>query len=710
MRSGANPPSRLAPPAKIDAIGLEPDVKAITERLFTDSKELHFIPIVGTGGIGKTTLAQTIYHDPLIVGKFDIRAWVTVSQDYSFGDIFKNLLISMKEFVREETSGLSNHEMAEKVYQTLIGRRYLIVIDDMWSEKTWDEVRNYFPDRGDGSRIILTTRLEDVAARADSSKKFHEMKFLGDDDSWDLLKKEVFKGRSYPPTLEKIGRKIAKSCGGLPLAIVVIAGLLSEVSRTEADWEQIANNINLAITAEEEKYAAILSLSYTNLPHHLRHCFLYMGAFPEDYEIPVSNLVKLWVAEGFVQSTLTKSPEEVAEGFLMDLIKRNLVLVKKRKSNGGIKSCGVHDLLRDLCLVRSLEENFLLYFMGKFVLPEIFEDQLRISVSYSDNLLEIDGSTIQTIICYQRSKIGSLEKFRLLSILDMVKADLPNHVFELLHLKHVALSSPTVIPSSISSLRNLETLIVYPTKPCMVTLPDEIWKMSRLRHLISSSFHPLPRLDGETPPLENLHTLSLVTNFVCSERMVEMIPNVKKLGICYIEGKLDDEYHLENLQRLDKLEKLKMEICSDFSLRPSLNPVFPEALKKLTLSGWHHPWEDLSIVGSLPNLQVLKLRNYACDGSIWKTSEGEFEELEFLLIDECNLEEWLMDSSHFPKLKSLVLQRCPSLAEIPDDFGYIPTLELIEVDGRNKSLVESAKRIQNEQETEYENYSIQVRY
>ncbi|XP_047967909.1 putative late blight resistance protein homolog R1B-16 isoform X2 [Salvia hispanica] len=575
----------------------------------------------------------------------------------------------------------------------------------MWSEKTWDEVRIYFPDNVNGSRIILTTRLEDVAACADSSKNFHQMKFLKGDESWDLLKKQVFKSGNYPPILEKIGRKIALTCGGLPLAIVVIAGILSEVSRTEADWEQVANNLNLATTAHEEKYAAILDLSYTHLPHHLRSCFLYMGAFPEDYEIRSQNLVKLWVAEGFVQS------EEVAEEFLMDLVKRNLVLVKKRKSNGRIKSCGLHDLLRDLCLVRAVEENFLLYFMGKFVLPEIFEDQVRISVSYSDNLLEIDGSTIQTIICYQRSKIDSLEKFKLLSILDMVKADLPVQVFELLQLKHLALSSPTVIPSSVLNLQNLETLIIYPREPCMVTLPDEIWKMSRLRHLIASSFHPLPHPDGETPPLQNLQTLSLVTNFVCSERMVVMIPNIKKLGICYSDENLDGEWNLENLQCLDQLEKLKMEIRGDFPSRPCLKPGFyPELLKKLTLSGWRLPWKDLSTVGSLPNLQVLKLQNYACDGSVWETSDDGFKELEFLLVDESNLEEWSTESSHFPKLKSLVFQRCPYLSEIPDDIGYIPALELIEVDGRNKHLVESAERIQKEQETEYENYSIRVRY
>ncbi|KAH6825451.1 hypothetical protein C2S53_005938 [Perilla frutescens var. hirtella] len=691
--------------------GLDSDVDAIMDRLCGDAGELQIVPIVGTGGIGKTTLARKVYHDPLVRESFVVRAWVTISQNYSLGDILSSLLVFMKDFLTEEVSGLSNELMSEKLYKTLKGRRYLIVIDDMWSTKTWDEVRLFLPDDDSRSRIMLTTRLADVAAYVVSSEHFHEMQFMDDDQSWNLLRKEVFKGKYCVDGLEKVGRKIAKSCGGLPLAVVVIAGLLSEVSRTEADWEEIARNINLAIAAEEEKYAAILSLSYTHLPHHLRHCFLYMGAFPEDYEIRVSKLIKLWIAEGFVEySSLNKTIEEAAEKCLEDLIKRNLVLVTKRKSNGRIKSCGLHDLLRDLCLIKSLEENFLLYFMGKYVLPEIFEDQLRISISYSDNLLEIDGSTIHTIICYQRSKIGSLEKFSLLSILDMVKADLPAHVFELHDLRHLAFSFPTEIPASILNLHNLETLIIYPQQQHMVTLPVEIWKMSRLRHLISSSFLTLPHPDGATAPLKNLQTLSLATNFVCSERMVKMIPNVKKLGIRYSEDELDEDYHLHNLELLHELVKLKLDIRGDFPLGPSLNPVFPESLRKLTLSGWQLPWKDLSIAGSLPNLQVLKLKNYACDGECWETTEGEFEELECLLIDESNLREWLTDSSHFPKLKCLMLHRCSSLSEIPDDIGNIPTLELIEVDGRNQSLVESAKSIQNDQQTNYENYSIQVRY
>ncbi|KAL1532824.1 putative late blight resistance protein R1B-14 [Salvia divinorum] len=715
MRSSASPapPSRLAPSGKIDAVGLEHDVEVIMNWLRRDAEELLFIPISGAGGIGKTTLARNVYHDPYFIDTYDIRAWVTVSQEYSFSDIFANLLVSMKKFVREDISSLSKEELPLKVHQTLMNRRYFIVIDDMWSTKAWDEIKPYFPNNNNTSRIILTTRLEDVAAYVVHPDKFHEMKHLEDDQSLSLLKKELCKGVCRLPmleTMENIATRIMKSCGGLPLAIVVTAGLLSEVSETEADWEQIAITSNLAINADEDQYTAILDLSYTNLPHHLRPCFLYMGAFPEDYDIRVSKLVKFWIAENLVQSTARKTPEEIAEEWLEDLVRRNLVLVTKRKSNGRIKSCGLHDLLRDLCLMRSLEDNFLLCFMGSFFLPEIFATQLRISISHSNILAHIDGSTIRTIICYSHSSVDSLEKFRLLRILDMLNSKVPAHVFELIDLRFLAFSYSTVNPASVSGLQNLQTLIIYPNNPSIVVpLPVEIWKMPWLRHLISPSLHLLLHPDGATPPSESLQTLSLATNFECNERMVKMIPNVRKLGICYSEEKLDVSYYLENLRWLNRLEKFKMEIRSSLPFSPQLNPVLPKSLRKLTLSGWRRTWEDLSIVGSLPNLHVLKLRNYACDGSSWKPSDEGFEQLEFLLIDESNLEEWLAESNHFPKLKSLVLKGCPSLSEIPEDIGYIPTLELIEVDGQNKSLVESAKSIQREQ-MENENYSIQIRY
>ncbi|KAL0298513.1 UNVERIFIED_CONTAM: Disease resistance protein RPP13 [Sesamum radiatum] len=219
-------------------VGFEEDLLATKTRLCGGSCKLEFIPIYGMGGIGKTTLARNAYGDPLIIEHFDIRAWLTVSQDYSIQETLFALVDSIKALNEKFDGGKHNYEqMAEQVYKSLKGRRYLVVLDDMWSTKAWDDVRRILPDDSNGSRIIITTRLQDVAAYADSSSPLHEMHFMDVDQSWILLRQKVFNEQHCPPELENIGKMIARSCKGLPLAIVVIAGILSTISQTQASWE-----------------------------------------------------------------------------------------------------------------------------------------------------------------------------------------------------------------------------------------------------------------------------------------------------------------------------------------------------------------------------------------------------------------------------------------------------------------------------------------
>ncbi|KAK4433081.1 putative late blight resistance proteinR1B-16 [Sesamum alatum] len=616
----------------------------------------------------------------------------------------------------------------EEVYKGLKGMRYLIVMDDMWSKKAWDDVKMIFPDDDNGSRIVVTTRLLDIATYANfsSSSPPHEMHFLDEDQSWNLLRQIVFKQQDCPVELEKIGKLIARNCGGLPLAIVVIAGLLSTVGRTQASWENIAENVNLAVTTNYEQFEKILSLSYIHLPQHLRPCFLYMGGFPEDYEIPVWKLIKLWVAEGFIKPSGSKSFEEEAEEYLEDLVKRSLVLVTTRKTNGKIKICGVHDLIRDLCIRKAQDEKFLYRYVSK-VLDKNIKYQHRISIMHFDlNSLEnIYGSTNRTIICFQcrnsaltyAKHCSFIRNFRLLKIMDMVNSanvHLFPEVCELFHLRFLAVDYQTKIPAAISNLRNLQTLIIHQGKtfksyePLTILLPSEIWTIPQLRHLVSFVFGSLPDPDEATSPLENLQTLSEIRDFKCTEKILKMIPNLKKLGISYFSGEKDQDYHLDNLVHFHQLEKLKVKIYPTVLFRRKLNLVFPPSMKKLALSGWQRPWEDIGIVGSLPNLEVLKLRNFAFRGYKWETSEEEFRRLKFLLIDKSDLQHWITESSHFPNLKWLVLYRCWCLKEIPHGFGEIPTLELIKIDDGNICVMDSARQIQEVQQ-DWGNDALQVR-
>lgn len=236
--------------------------------------------------------------------------------------------------------------------------------------------------------------------------------------------------------------------------------------------------------------------------------------------------------------------------------------------------------------------------------------------------------------------------------------------------------------------------------------------MPRLRHLVCYGWLPDPE-GTATSPLENLQTLSIAPYGMCSERIWRMIPNLRKLEIDCSDGRFLDSLvpsiFLDSLVHLRQLKNLKFRSSFSNEFCGRDNFTFPRTLTKLTLSSFRLPWDEMTIVGSLPNLQVLKLTQRACIGSKWTTGEEEFPELEFLLIENAGLEEWITESSHFPRLKCLVLVNCWQLIEIPQDIGEIPTLELIEVKGQaKKSLVESAERILEEQQ-ECGNDAFQVR-
>lgn len=275
------PPSAAgstAPAGKniVEVIGLERDLLAMKDRLCGGPSSLQVVPIVGMGGIGKTTLAQNAYNNQLIIASFPVRVWVTLSQDYDIQNVGSTLMDSLKTLYVESPAS-STDTARDRVYKTLKGRRYLIVLDDMWSTKAWDEVKLMFPNDDYRSRIVLTTRLTEVASYAASSH--HEMSFMGEKESWDLLKQKVFgDSQDCPHELEEIGKEIVRSCGGLPLAVVLVGGILSTLDdRTQASWKEISEDVSSAVGGELEK---ILSLSYTHLPLYLRPCFLLIGGFP----------------------------------------------------------------------------------------------------------------------------------------------------------------------------------------------------------------------------------------------------------------------------------------------------------------------------------------------------------------------------------------------------------------------------------------------
>lgn len=684
-------------------VGLEKDMVKITDLVCEGSPDREIIPITGMGGIGKTTLARNAYNHALVKQKFRVRAWVTVSHDYKINNIFAHLLESLKD-VDPETYG-SSDAAQDKIYKILNVRKYLIVVDDLWSREAWDDIRRIFPRGSNGSRVVITTREDDVASHAGSSASPHKMRFLDKGNSWTLLERKVFLDKKCPSQLKEIGEGISESCGGLPLAIVLVAGILSNVQQNRHSWEEIAKDVRAAVGKESEgKFEERISLSYAHLPHYLRPCFLYMGGFPEDHEIRASKLLKLWIAEGFVKPREGQTVEAGAEKFLEALVRRNLALLTSIKSNGKVKSCNVHDMVRDLCKTKSLDENY----------------ERRQSINHPDltRLARAYGSTLRSVISFQpnESSLGGLRKFRLLRLLDVVDTDaysLPAPVFELFHLRYLAFGCPMEVPTAISRLQNLRTLIIRPSKRFRkysmdeIDLPLEIWSLPLLKDLFSF-FDLLPNPEGAASPLQELLTLSVVKKLICTEELMKMIPNIKKLGITYFGDKYKQDYQLQNLVLLQHLEKLKLVMEAKSPVQLEINPVFPKKLRKLTLSGWRRDWRSLEILSELPKLQVLKLRDHACKGDTWATTEDQFPSLEYLLIDTSDMKVWETEKSHFLMLKRLVLYRCSLLTTIPESIGEISTLRLIEVYHSNEPLVECVQEIYTDQKENYGNQTLRV--
>ncbi|GER48493.1 disease resistance protein [Striga asiatica] len=669
----------------------------VMDKLTRSHTDRQIIPISGMGGIGKTTLARNIYSDPLIRHHFDILAWVTISQEYRVKKVLLDVILCLKTITNttDELNQMSEHKLGEMLYKSLVGRKYFIVMDDIWSIEAWEKVRFFFPDNNNGSRILVTTRLSDLASQFASTFGL-EMNFLDEDKSWDLLRNTVFgEEEDCPVELEKVGKKIAEKCNGLPLSLVVIGGLLAKSNPTRKYWENVLGNLNAIVNSEEnERCLRILHMSYDELPVHLKPCFLHMGMFLEGCEIRVPNLIKAWVAEGFLKPHSVKTSEVLAEEYLEDLIARNLVLARRRGPTGKLKLCAVHDLLRDLGEREAEKQDFLCARKGH----------------------NLSFFTIRRVAPYHLSP----DVFDPMYSNSFVHAMVSEDVSQLVNTRYIAaqlnwISHPQIrgFPSSVYFLANLQTLIVL--DKCRISSPFVIWNMAQIRHVQIDSFclsTPFPPSQVDTV-LENLQTLSTVNNLDLSKEVVNRIPKIKKMKLNF-EGKEVSRLHLENLGYLRELESLSLRFPISSLVRQSeLLPIpacLSHSLTKLSLESCYLDWEDMNTkIGSLPLLQVLKLRLCSFVGPLWETDEDQFQSLKFLLVEMCrDFECWKSESAHFPQLEHVVLRGLRELKEIPLGIEDVATLKYIDLDCCSDSAVISARCIVDEQE-ELGNVGLQVR-
>ncbi|KAM3327433.1 putative late blight resistance protein R1B-16 [Capsicum chacoense] len=345
-----------------EIVGFQDDVESIIQQLTKGTKELDVVSIVGMPGLGKTTLATMVFNHQVIDKYFDVRASCSISKEYNLRKVCSEIL----KQVLGNVDGILDEDMPDKLRKSLMRKRYLIVLDDIWEVKAWEEFRLCFQDDENGSRIMLTTRDEEVARQIKHHSDPYFLRFLTMDESWKLLQKKVFQGEICPSELRGAGLRVAKSCKGLPLVIVLIAGIIAKQMRASS-WLEIAKDLSSHVL--EEQSTKIIESSYNYLEDHLKSCLLYMGLFPEDYKFPVSNLLKLWIAEDFVHDIMVLDKvdmEEASKTCLNDLVNRSLVIVsERREDNGEIEYCTVHDVVREFCLRKLPKEKFMQYHHAK---------------------------------------------------------------------------------------------------------------------------------------------------------------------------------------------------------------------------------------------------------------------------------------------------------------------------------------------------------
>ncbi|CAI9117753.1 OLC1v1019235C4 [Oldenlandia corymbosa var. corymbosa] len=560
----------------------------IVDRLTRGSSQRDVVSIVGMPGIGKTTIARKVYNNPNVACHFHSRAWCNVSQTYLKRELLLELLSNLAGLT-DDMVNLTDDDLLSKLRRCLLKNKYMIVMDDIWDTTAWNDLENCFPDDHNGSRILITSRRQDVASEIRPYSDPYPIRPFSDEESWILLKYKIFKGAADCPED------------------------LLEVAKEES--------FHHLVSRHDEPYASLPDSEY-------------------DMDLDSENVVAPTIFNSYRLSFCVKRPQ----------------FIDSRPSG---------PLARSLTFFPSSDS----------------EPKCPYDLSF---------------ICHN---------FKLLRILDLesiMSVSFPVEIGLMIHLRYLAVSGyMKSIPPFISKLWKLETLVVKGLRK--VILPGTIWSMVRLRHLHvnNHAIFSLPGIDeavGNSPHLEKL--ISFSTPSLSSKddrwRILKRMPNLLKLRCIFWKSEVSSESGSEFIRWnfLTHLESLKI-IC--FGGSPtSYDFLLPQSLKKLTLSKFCLQENHLSVIGALPNLEVLKLHAGTFQGQKWDMREDEFEELKYLELDAMNLVEWDASYDHLPRLQQLILSNCKDLQRIPSDFAHIATLQKVEVHWCRKSVEASAEEIGDE--------------
>ncbi|XP_027150743.1 disease resistance protein RPM1-like [Coffea eugenioides] len=733
-------------------VGIDKPKAELISKILDDHSQLKVVSVVGMGGLGKTTLVKKVYDDAAVKKQFQSHAWITVSQNFQFSVIIKNLIQQLYNEIRQpvppQVESMDVLTLSEFVKDFLQERRYIIVLDDVWSIDAWEAIKCVLPDCNITSRVVLTTRIADVASASclGSLDFIYKMKPLTDKESWTLFCNRTFQSNDCPPNLEEVAKKLLKKCEGLPLAIVAIGGVLAlkDMEKTD-EWEMILHGFGGEAdgSGKLDRIKRVLLLSYNDLPYYLKSCLLYLSIYPEDYPIDVDDILLKWIALGFVEEKERITSTDIAMRYMKELINRSLIQVKSSFADGRLETCGLHDFLREIIVSKSKEQDFTTVATRYYTRWPTKVRHLAIH-NFIDNPQEFSGlKCLRSVAIFGYEDPFTttfLSEFlsgdpKLLKVLDLHGAELdniPKQVFKLFHLRYLNLSGTGVkiIPKSIGKLQNLEVIDLIGTN--VTELPADILNLRKLRCLCLGGVGDYsneyavwgcksPDGIGKLVCLEDLFGIEADSDKIVRE--IGKLTQLRQLAITKLRRE-DGKELLSSLLRLTNLQKLVISCIKEDEILDLQHSVSPKLgfLTSLLLKGrlervpqWVTSLQSLRILqldnsrlredenvtgslGHLPNLVSLTLYR-AYEGETLCFEVGGFQKLQHLELVQLTRLKWVrVEEESMATLRNLQLMGCKQMQELPSGIQNLTGLQFLGFFDMSDELMQKVQNLDQQSE------------
>nr|GMD21133.1 putative late blight resistance protein homolog R1B-14 [Ipomoea batatas] len=553
-------------------VGFDGEVEEIVKnRISGGSKNLIIISIVGLLGLGKTTLATMLLNDSGLQYDFFTRIQVDIPDTFNVKNVFIDILSKLTDKV-DKYDTMPEEKLACKIKEFLEGEKYFIVIDNIRTTQDWESLKPAFPDNIRGSRVLVTTRHYEVGLCVDSDCNPHRLKFLTDEESQQLLEKNVLQGTLEVSVKEKCsellkvhGRNISTKCKGIPSLVKLIADVLKKNRTSEVKWEEIAED---PFDHLNENYNNQLTqFIFDEMDFQLKDCFLYLAAFPEGHEITAWKLIWLWIAEGLllVENCRFNDLECTGEKYLNKLVDMNLLKVMKRRADGQIKTCCIGPKLHRLCKIEAAKKNCV------HEMDEVNKtDRRRICIKSSVlNFLKSEKESassehVDSFLCFCSEEIRNDDhellatipkSFPALRVLDIESLNLKSLPEQLYHLRYLAVSTDGIqcLPQGFNKFKSMQTLVFNTSQSLTLTVEADIWSLTKLRHVRTNTCMQLPHPSSNTDSTD-IQTLSFILPSSCTAEILGKTPNLQKLGI---RGNIVEPMHMESNEGIPLFEIFK---------------------------------------------------------------------------------------------------------------------------------------------------------